>query len=143
MNLRLTARGGVVLLDDFNFVGSPLNQYFGLELAGGATVLTLDGAGYPLLEGFQIPNSTAMLRRDVTPFAMTDFAIGPSSIAFKKGGAWRRPISRVGPVGTDVVFLGEGALHQTRAVLTRCRLRAANGTRKEFAWRFEPKPMGS
>jgi hypothetical protein len=82
LRLRLTARDGV-LLDDFNFVGSPLNQYFGFELAGGATGLALDGAGYPKLGPFQIPSSTVMLRRYVTPFAMTDFAIGPSSITFK------------------------------------------------------------
>ena len=83
LNFRLLARVGAVLLDDFNFVGSPLNQYFGLELVGGATGLTIDGAGYPVLGPFQIANSTIMLRRYVTPFAMTDFAIGPSSINFK------------------------------------------------------------
>ena len=83
LQFRLLARGGAVLLDDFNFVGSPLNQYFGLELVGGATGLTIDGAGYPVLGPFQIANSTIMLRRYVTPFAMTDFAIGPSSINFK------------------------------------------------------------
>ena len=83
MNLRLTARGGAVLLDDFNFVGSPLNQYFGLELTGGVTGLALDGAGYPKLGSFDIPSSTVMMRRYVTPFAMTDFAIGPSGIKYR------------------------------------------------------------
>ena len=83
LNFRLTARNGTVLLDAFNFVGSPQSQYFGLELAGGATALKLDGAGNPVLGPFAITNSTVMLRRYVTPFAMTDFAIGPSSIGFK------------------------------------------------------------
>jgi hypothetical protein len=83
LNFRLLARGGAVLLDDFNFVGSPLNQYFGFELVGGAAELTVDGGGYPVLGPFQVANSTIMMRRYVTPFAMTDFAIGPSSIKFQ------------------------------------------------------------
>ena len=83
LNFRLTARGGAVLLDAFNFVGSPLPQYFGLELAGGVTGLGLDGAGFPKLGTFDIASSTLMLRRYVTPFAMTDFALGPSSIKYK------------------------------------------------------------
>ncbi len=80
---RLTARSGAVLLDDFNFVGPPQNQYFGLELTGGATGLSVDAAGNPVLGRFKIADSTIMLRRYVTPFAMTDFATGPSSIEFK------------------------------------------------------------
>jgi hypothetical protein len=80
---RLLVRGGAVLLDDFNFVGSPLQQYFGLELVGGAAGLAVDGAGYPVLGPFQIAASTIMLRRYVTPFAMTDFAFGPSSIVYQ------------------------------------------------------------
>ena len=83
LNFRLTARGGAVLLDAFNFVGSPLPQYFGVELAGGVTGLGLDGAGFPKLAPFDIASSTFMLRRYVTPFAMTDFALGPSSIKYK------------------------------------------------------------
>ena len=38
---------------------------------------------FPKLGAFNIPSSTAMLRRYVTPFAMTDFALGPSSIKYK------------------------------------------------------------
>ena len=83
MNIRFAARAGAVLLDDFNFVGTPLNQYFGFELVGGVTGLALDGAGYPKLGPFSIASSTVMIRRYVTPFAMTDFAIGPSSINYK------------------------------------------------------------
>ena len=83
MSFRLSARGGAVLLDDFNFVGNPSNQYFGIELVGGTTALTLDGAGFPKLGQFEIVNSSIMMRRYVTPFAMTDFAIGPSSIKYK------------------------------------------------------------
>ena len=83
MSFRLSARGGAVLLDDFNFTGSPQNQYFGIELVGGTTALTLDGSGFPKLGPFEIVNSSIMIRRYVTPFAMTDFAIGPSSIKYK------------------------------------------------------------
>jgi hypothetical protein len=83
LSLLLTARDGAAVLQGFNFVGSPLNQYFGFELAGGATRLKLDGAGYPVLGPFDIATSTAMMRRYVTPFAMTDFAMGPAGIKFK------------------------------------------------------------
>jgi hypothetical protein len=83
MNLRLSARAGAVLLDDFNFVGTPLNEYFGFELVGGVTGLSLDAAGFPKLGPFDIADSSVMLRRYVTPFAMTDFAIGPASIKYK------------------------------------------------------------
>ena len=83
LSMRLSARGGAVLLDDFNFAGPPLNQYFGFELVGGVTGLAVDAAGYPKLGPFDIPSSTLMLRRYVTPFAVTDFAIGPAGIKYK------------------------------------------------------------
>jgi hypothetical protein len=83
LTLRLSARAGTVVMEGFNLVGPPSAEYFGFELDGGQTGLGLDAAGYPVLAPFGIANSTVMLRRYVTPFAMTDFAMGASSVKFK------------------------------------------------------------
>lgn len=58
-----------------NIVGLEAAEYFAIELSLSNVTLTLDGQGFPVL-GPVSSTSSFILRRYITPFAMTDFASG-------------------------------------------------------------------
>ncbi len=80
--LSASLAGQQIELDHFNYYGPEAPQYFGFEVAGAPITVPLDADGYPELADFTVPARGVILRRYVTPFAMTDYSQGPASYSF-------------------------------------------------------------
>ena len=77
----IAAPPGKVQLDGFNLFGPAAPEYFAIEIHGGpARPGHLDSAGYPTSQTISFPGANVILRRYITPFAMTDYASGSVSI---------------------------------------------------------------